>query len=412
MEFKYEKRFENNENWYTVGVIRGLVKDEEVYAVEVMDPAGKEMCDPDEWSPGNVAIAVFGITEAEYNMFSEDINAFDELVERLKRDIPKDRMFAERNCVRKSDRKDTIDENGEFKKYMEAKVKRAIPNAGLNPKELIVQILDAEKICVAYSSVTARPVLNVVNDKANLIMTLDENVMDKFVAAQKNLYKKVFLKSVINSENEDSVFNYFYKTGINMLGFLLPDNRIMTIPMEAIINSEAFRAKRLEGVYNPVLERCVTCLYQLLGTVKEEDKNSENFKKNTQYLDIKIMEESLGAKFIIGQKAKKHEDGRVEFALSVVERKETGERLIPAATCEEEFFVQGEGFEKITVSYDQLKDVVEKSGVDGFVVNCRSKCAFKFTKQKMEQVERFRAWRDEQIKKAEEKKLQEENSEN
>ncbi len=412
MEFKYEKRFENNENWYTVGIIRGLIKDEEIYAVEIMDPAGKEMCDPDEWSPGNVAVAVFGITEAEYNMFSEDIKAFDELVQKLKRDIPKDRMFAERNCVRKSDRKATIDENNEFKQYMEAKIKKAVPNAGLNPKELIEQLLNAEKICVAYSSVTARPVLNVVNDKANLIMTLDEALMDKFVESQKNIYKKVFLKSVINSENEDSVFNYFYKMGINMLGFLLPDNRVLNMPMEALIKSESFKSKKLEGIYNPVLERSVTCLYQLLGTVKDEDKNNENFKKNTNYLDIKIMEEALGAKFILGQKAKKLEGGKVEFALSVVERKETGEKLIPAATCDEEFFVQGEGFEKISVSYDQLKDVVEKSGVDGFVVNCRSKCAFKFTKQKMEQVEKFRAWRDEQIKKAEEKKASENSEEN
>ena len=33
MEFKYEKKFENNEKWYTVGIVRGLIKDEEVYAV-------------------------------------------------------------------------------------------------------------------------------------------------------------------------------------------------------------------------------------------------------------------------------------------------------------------------------------------------------------------------------------------
>ena len=403
MNFKFEKRFENNENWYTVGVVSGLIEGEELYAVEVLDPAGKQMCDPDEWSPGNVAVAVFGITEAEYNMYSENTPAFDALVERLKSDIPKDRLFAERNCVRKTDRKETIDENGEFKQYMSTKTKTTQGAVKINPRDFILSVLGSEKICVAYSSVTNRPVLNVVNDKANLIMCLDESRMDEFVAKQKNLYKKVFLQNVINPENGDSVLVYFNKIGINMLGFLLPDNRVLNIPTEAFINDEAFCAKKPEGVQNPLLDRCVMSLFQLLGNATPEQQQEETFKKNINYLDVKIMEETLGGKFLLGQKVRKTDDGKVEVNICVVQRKETGEKLIPTATCDDEFSVPDESYEKIVVNYDQLRDVVLKSGVDGFVVNSRSKCAFKFTKQKLEQVEKFRAWRDEQIKKAENK---------
>lgn len=397
MEFKYEKRFENNEEWYTVGVIKGLIKDEEIYAVEIMDPAGKIMCDPKKWSPGSVAVAVFGITDDEYNLYSEDVEAFTKLVERLKTDIPKDRMFAERNCVRTTDRKNTIDEDGKFKKYVEEKVKKHAPNLEESPGAVMSRLLSAKKICVAYSTDTDRPVLNVVNDRANLILTEKEEVMDNFLKNQPNLYKKVFLENAINKEGEHSLFVYFYKIGINMLGYLFADNRVLNFPMEAIIKSEEFRANKPGGVANPELERYVTCLYQLLRTTKlEDEKSKEMFNKNMSFLDVKVMEKAIEGQFLLAQKAVKHDDGKVEFSLSVVEQKETNERFLPVATCDEEFVAGGEGFQTVVVSYDQLVDVVNKSGLSGFVVNCKSKCSFKFNKLKIEQVEKFRAWKAEQ----------------
>lgn len=400
MEFKYEKRFENNEKWYTVGIVSGLAKDEELYAVEVMDPAGRELCDTSEWKIGSVAVAVFGITEDEFNLFFKDIQAFDALVDRLKADIPKDRLFAEKNCVRKTDRKETIDENGEFKKYIGEKIKKNTPEFTTSPKEIINELLGASKICVAYSSVTDRPVLNVVNDKANLILTPDEKLMDTFVKSQPNLYKKVFLEDVINSEKEESVFSYFYKIGINMMGVLLPDNRVLNFPMEALLNSEGFKSKKNEmAVSNPALDRNITCFFQLFRTHKPDDSNREAFNKNMSFLDIRIMEEALSAKYLLAQRAKKHEDGKIEFELSVVQQNETGERLIPVASCDEELVLMGEGFQKIVVGYDKLCEAVKGSGVSGFVINVKSKCSYKINTAKMEQIEKFRAWKEEQIKK-------------
>lgn len=408
MEFKYEKRFENNEEWYTVGVIKGLLKDDEIYAVEVLDPAGKIMCDPEKWSPGNVAVAVFGITDDEYDLFSKDVLAFTRLVERLKADLPKDRMFAEKNCVRTTDRKDTIDEDGKFKKYVEEKVKKHSPNLKESPGMIISRLLNAQKICVAYSTDTDRPVLNVVNDNANLILTEDEAVMDAFLKNQPNLYKKVFLENAINKQNEHSLFVYFYKIGINMLGYLFPDNRVLNFPMEAVIKSEEFKANKPAGVANPELERYVTTLYQLLRTAKlDDEKAKEAFNKNMSYLDVKVMEKALGGQFLLAQKAIKHDDGKIEFTLPVIEQKETNEKFIPVFTCDEEFVANGEGFERVVISYDQLKEAVKNSGLSGFIVNCKSKCSFRFNKQKLEQVEKFREWKTEQEAKTPEEKSEE-----
>lgn len=404
MEFKYEKRFENNENWYTVGVVKGLVSNADLYAVEIMDPAGKELCEPDEWRPGSVAIAIFGITEDEYNMFSEDIEAFDNLVEKLKRDIPKDRLFAERNCVRKSDRKDTIDPDNEFKKFVESKMKGQAGENQETPAKIMARLLSSDKIHVAYSSVTDRPVLNIANERANLIMTENEEVMDKFIGAQQGLYKKTFLNPAINTEGNDSVFVYFYKIGINMAGYLLPDNKIVVFPMDAIIKSEDYRANPPAGNANPLLDRFVTGLYQFARTTKVTDENKEMFNKNMGILDAKVMEQTLDAKFLLSQLATKKEDGKIEFKLSVVEQNESGEKYIPVATCDEEYMAGGEGYQKVVLGYDKLKEVIEASKLDGFVANCRSKCAFRFNKQKMEQIEKFRAWRDEQRAKQAENK--------
>lgn len=402
MEFKYEKRFENNEKWYTVGIVRGLIKDEELYAVEVMDPAGKELCDKDEWKVGRVAIAVFGITKSEYELFSENIEAFDELVERLKRDIPKDRLFAEKNCVRKTDRCETIDENNEFKTYIGEKIKKTAPNNMKDVGAVISEILNSPKICVAYSSETERPVLNVINDKANLILTPNEEDMDRFIKSQKKVYKKVFIGDVINSENEESIFSYFYKTGINMMGFLLPDMRVLNFPMEAVLNSSEFKAKRNESISNPSLDRNITCFYQLLRTVIKDDNNKETFNKNMSFLDIRIMEEILNSRFLLGQKANKTDEGKIEFELPVVMQNETGEKLIPVATSDREYIVHNESFEKVVINYSNLCEVVKKNGLSGFVINMKSKCSYKVNTQKMEQIEKFKIWRDEQIKKSQE----------
>lgn len=403
MEFKYEKKFENNEKWYTLGIVRGLIKDEEICAVEVMDPAGKELCDPDEWKVGSVAVAVFGITEEEYNLFLQNREAFDELIEKLKRDIPKDRLFAEKNCVRKKDRCETIDKNNEFKKYISGKIKKSVPGDIKTPAEVIYEVLGASKICVAYSSETEKPLLNVINDKANLLLTVNEEDMDKFVKTQKNVYKKVFLGDVINSENEESIFSYFYDTGINMMGFLLPDMRVLNFPMQAVLNSPEFKGKKREGVSNPELDRSITCFYQLVRTTSPEDKNKEAFNKNMSFLDIKIMEEVLNSKFLLAQRVKKSEDGKVEFELPVVRQNETGENLIPVATCDREYFSHNEGFEKVVINYSNLCDVIKQNGLSGFVMNVKSKCSYKINNQKIEQIEKFRVWREEQIKKIKEK---------
>lgn len=398
MEFRYEKKFENNEQWYTVGVIKELIKDEEIYAVEVMDPAGRIMCDAEKWTPGNVAVAVFGITDDEYNLFSEDIDAFSNLVERLKTDIPKDRLFSERNCVRQVDRKNTIDENGKFKKYLEEKVKKHAPEK--TPGMVISKLLSAQKLCVAYSADTDRPVLKIVNDNANLILTENEETMDKFLENQSNLYKKVFSEDEINTEGKDSIFVYFYKIGINMLGYLFEDNRIMTFPMEAVIKSYEYKANKPSGVANPELDRYATALFQILRTAKlDDEKSKETFNKTVGYLDMKITEKIIDGQFLLGQKLIQHKDGTAEASLSVIEQKETKEKLLPVASCDEEYNITDESFKGISVSYEKLKEIVEKSGLAGFVVNCGSKCTIKFNRQKIEQAEKFKKWREAQEKK-------------
>ena len=92
-----------------------------------------------------------------------------------------------------------------------------------------------------------------------------------------------------------------------------------------------------------------------------------------------------------------------------MEQNESGEKYIPVATCDEEYMAGGEGYQKIVLGYDKLKEVIEASKLDGFVANCKSKCAFRFNKQKMEQIEKFRAWRDEQIAKQAENKPENQN---
>lgn len=403
MEFKYEKKFENNENWYTVGLVKGIVSNADLYAVEIMDPAGKELCEKDEWKPGVVAIALFGITEDEYNMFSSDREAFDELVKTLKRDIPRDRLFAEKNCVRKTDRKPTIDADNEFKKFVEEKMKGQASANQETPAKIMSRLLSAEKIHVAYSNVTGRPVLNIANDKVNLILTEKEEVMDKYISKQQGLFKKTFLNPAINTKGYDSVYVYFYKIGINMLGYLVSDNMVGAFPMEALIKSDEYVANPPAGNANPLLDRYITSLFQFARTTKVTDENKEMFNKNMRILDIKVMEQAMDAKFILSQLATKTEDGKVEFKLSVVEQNETGEKYIPVATCDEEYIAGGEGYQKVILGFDKLKEVITASKLDGFVVNCKSKSAFKFNKQKIEEIDKFREWRAEQMAKQAEK---------
>lgn len=361
--------------------------------MEVMDPAGRIMCDSEKWTPGNVAVAVFGITDDEYNLFSEDVAAFSSLVERLKTDIPKDRLFSERNCVRQTDRKNTIDENGKFKKYLEEKVKKHAPENTTGM--LISKLLSSQKLCVAYSVDTDRPILKVVNDNANLILTENEETMDKFLENQPNLYKKVFLADEINTEGKNSVFVYFYKIGINMLGYLFDNNRVMTFPMEAIIKSDEYKANKPSGLANPEFDRYTTALFQILRTVNlDDEKTKEIFNKNVGYLDMKITEKVIDGQFLLGQKLLQHKDGSAEASLSVIEQKETKERLLPVASCDEEYTIKDESFTRIPVSYERLKEIIEKSGLSGFVINCSSKCTVKFNKQKIEQAEKFKKWRE------------------
>ncbi len=400
MEFKYEKKFENNEKWYTLGTVSGIDGMGQLYAVEVMDPAGKELCDRDEWKPGSVAVAVFGITEDEYKTFETDIEEFDILVEKLKKDIPKDRLFAERNCVRKTDRQDTIDD-GKFRNYMAQKMKNNI-NAAVGG--IVKNILNAEKLCIAYSDVTERPAINVNNDMVNVVLSMDEAAIDSFVSTQQHIYKKVFFKDAINGENEDSVFAYLAKIGVNLIGLLLPDKKVVNIPINALFNSPDFRAKKPDEMFcNPMLDRYITSFLQLLRTVRPTEENRDNINNSAKFLDVKIMESLIDAKFLLSQRAVKKEDGKVEFIISVVEQKETGEKLVPVATIDEEY-KPVEGNDKVIVTYAHLEELVLKSNLSGFVINCNSKASYKVNKVKIEQVAKFKQWRDEQKQKMEQNK--------
>ena len=395
MEFKYEKEYEDFEKWYTVGTATGIIENESIYAVEIMDPAGGVLCDRDVWKSGEVAVAVFGITDKEFELFSSNKEEFDLLVERLKAKIPKDRLFAERNCVRKIDREDTIDENGEFSKYISAKIKKKVPDIGITPREAIKNVLLCDKLCVAYSKVTDRPVLNIMNERAGMVLSVDEALMDEFIKIQP-AYKKVFLKDMINSDTEDSVFILFLKLGINMVGYLLPDNKVLNIPIAAFFGSEDYKSRKPENIFcNPMLDRHITAFIQVVKNSTQTEEAKKTTANVLKALDIKIMESLIGGRFVVKRKLEKAEDGSMRVNVPVVENKQTHERLIPVATMEEEISGPDEGYENSIVDYKTLIDMVNKTGMAGFIINCQSKCGMRFDKNRISAVANFEKWIEE-----------------
>ena len=114
MELRFNVTYTNEDLKYAIGTVGP--KGAEDYAIRVVDPTHIIMTDHETLTPGTDPSALFGLTEEEYNWKDTDPEKLDDLAQKLRTDIPKDRLIAERDGVRKKDRVESID-YGKFVRY-------------------------------------------------------------------------------------------------------------------------------------------------------------------------------------------------------------------------------------------------------------------------------------------------------
>lgn len=411
MELRFKTTYVNDELKYAVGLVGPNGAEE--FAMRVIDPTHIIMTDPETWTPGTDPSALFGITEEEYNWKDTDLEKLDELAQKLRTDIPTDRLLAERDGVRKKDRVESID----YGKYVRYRKER-----NENRRDaLISRMLAADELYCMYCGETNKPYvfqfsfLQMFEDK-NVAMELANEYRKRNIP----LLVSHFTHDQFNKENEKSVFHELQVLGYPIIMFFDAEKRQGMIPIKDIIKHKEFVAQKNNLIYgNPHLDFAMTNLYQFLRTPNNIDrtdpeKYKEAITKTLTFMESRFIEALSDARFLVPTKTMP--DGKVIPAMIKMSQKkpaaqpaEGAEEAAKTEAAEEvieknflpvfsngmEFVSDKDQFKAAVVPLDDIMKMVRELKLDGILINMKSKCAMPCGEERFVQVEKYREWKAE-----------------
>ena len=425
MELKFRATFANEDLHYAVGVLDPA----EDYAIRVVDPTHIIMTDREKWTPGTDPSAVFGITEEEYNWKDTDPDKLDDLAQKLRSEIPKDRLIAEKDGVREKDRAESID-YGKYVRYRKA-VNEQRRDA------VIAKMLAAENLHVMYLNETGKPAVF----GYNFILMYESKEIALDAA---NEYRKrnlpvlvsTFTKEQYNKEETKSVFQELIVMGFPTILFTDADKRQSMILIKDIIKHKDFIGQKNNLIYgNPALDFALTNMFQFMRTPNpidrsDPEKAKEMVTKQIAFYESRIVESLSDARFLVPTMALP--DGKIttpvlrmqpkaqqpEAAADTAEnadkeeKKETkaakkdakeenaeetpAKQYLPVFTNGMEFYSDKDSYKAAVLTYDNVMDLVKDAKLDGIVINMKSRCALPCGPERFKQVEDYRAWKAEQ----------------
>ena len=411
MELRFRTTYVNDELKYAVGLVGPAGAEE--FAMRVIDPTHIIMTDPETWTPGTDPSALFGLTEEEYNWKDTDLEKLDELAQKLRTDIPTDRLIAERDGVRKKDRVESID-YGKYVRYRKERNER-------RRDEMIARMLNAEELYCMYCGETNKPYvfqysfLQMFEDKA-VAMELANEYRKRNIP----LLVSTFTRDQFNRENEKSVFQELQVLGYPIIMFFDAEKRQGMLPIKEIVKHSAYIGQKNNLIYgNPHLDFAMTNLFQFLRTPNNIDRSDpEKFKeavaKTLSFMESRFVEALSDARFLIPTKALP--DGKVIPAMIKMSQKkpaapaaegaeeaakteaaeETVEKnFLPVFTNGMEFVSDKDQFKAAVVPLDDIIKMVRELKLDGILINMKSKCAMPCGEERFAQVEKFREWKAE-----------------
>ncbi len=416
MELKFTATHVNDDLKYAAGVI-GMPGSED-YVIRVLDPTHIIMTDPETWTPGTDPSAIFGITEEEYSWKDTDPEKLDDLAQKLRTDIPKDRLIVEKDGVRKKDRVESID----YGKYVRWRKER-------NEKrrdEIIGRMLGAEELYCMYVGETNKPFIF-----QGLYMLMFE---DKTMAMeQANEFRKrnvpllvsTFTRDQFNKEDTKSVFQELIVLGYPMIMFFDAEKRQSMVPIKEIVKHKDFIGQKNNLIYgNPKLDFAMTNLFQFMRTPNNMDRSDpEKFKeaviKQVSFLESRVVEAMSDARFLVPTKqlengqvttpvlrtspkkaeAAEGEEAKTEETAAAAEN-EAVKQFLPVFTNGMEFVSDKNQFKAAVLPYDAVIEMVRAGKLDGIIINMKSKCSMPCGEERFKQVEAFRAWKAEHMPEA------------
>ena len=197
MKIGFKTTYVNDELKYSVGLAGPAGMED--YAMRVVDPTHIIMTDPETWTPGTDPSALFALTEEEYNWKDTDLEKLDELAQKLRTDIPTDRLLGESEGVRKKDRVESID-YGKFVRYRKDRNEK-------RRDEMITRMLNADELYCMYCGETNKPYvfqysyMQMFEDKALAMELANEYRMRNIP-----LLVATLNRNMLNAENAKSFY--------------------------------------------------------------------------------------------------------------------------------------------------------------------------------------------------------------
>ncbi len=408
MELKFTATHVNDDLKYAAGIIGNPGAED--YVIRVIDPTHIIMTDPESWTPGTDPSAIFGITEEEYNWKDTDPEKLDDLAQKLRTDIPKDRLIVEKDGVRKKDRVESID----YGKYVRWRKER-------NEKrrdEIIGRMLSAENLYCMYCGETNKPF---IFRYSYMLLYEDKNVAmeqaNEFRMRNVPLLVSTFTKDQFNKEDAKSVFQELMVLGYPLIMFCDAEKRQSILPIKEIIKHKDYLGQKNNLVYgNPKLDFAITNLFQFLRTPNNMDRSDpEKFKeavaKQFAFLESRIVEAMSDARFLVP--TKQTDDGKVTTPVlrtqpkkpenteeeaqttALPENDENVKQFLPVFTNGMEFVSDKNQFKAAVLPYDAVIEMVKNGNLDGIILNMKSRCSLPCDENRFKQVEAYRQWKAE-----------------
>lgn len=418
MELKFKATHVNDDLKYAAGVIGNPGAED--YVIRVIDPTHIIMTDPETWTPGTDPSAIFGITEEEYGWKDSDVDRLDDLAQKLRTDIPKDRLIHESEGVRKKDRVESID----YGKYVRWRKER-------NEKrrdEIIGRMLAAEELYCMYSGETNKPF---VFQGSYMLLYEDKNVAmeqaNEFRKRNIPLLVSTFTRDQFNKEDTKSVFQELIVLGYPVIMFFDAEKRQSMVPVKEIVKHKDFIGQKNNLIYgNPKLDFAMTNLFQFMRVphpmpqnLSEEDqqKFKDAFVKQVSFMESRVVEALSDARFLVPTKQldngqvttpvlrmspKKAEgaEGEEPKAEDTAKENEAVKQFLPVFTNGMEFVSDKNQFKAAVLPYDAVLEMVRNGKLEGIIINMKSKCSMPCGEERFKQVEAYRAWKAEHMPEA------------
>ncbi len=426
MEMQFKTTYVNEDLNYGVGVIEPSGD----FAMRVLDPTHIIMTDHETWTPGTTPSAVFGITEEEYNWKDTDLEKLNDLAQRLRTDIPRDRLLSEQNGVRRSDRAETID-YGKYARMIKERNER-------RRDEVLHNLLTSENISLMYCGETGKPY---VFNYTTILMYEDTNMA--MTAA--NEYRKRGLPLLVSTFEHDkfnkadtrSIFQELMIMGYPVMMYVDKEKRQSMIPLKEVIKHKDFLGQKNNLIYsNPQLDLAIGNLMQFVRTPNFFDRTDEEKYKATvmqhlSFVESRVVEGLAEARYLVPTMTGKDgkvgtpfvtmappktneapkEDGEGSAPAMETEAPETAKkgkkgdkaektdapkpkRYLPVFTNGMEFHSeQKQDFKIMLLPYSAIMEIVKEAKLDGFVVNMRSRCVLPCEEARFKQIEDYLAWK-------------------